>query len=96
MPSQTLLDDPAMFEPLFAKYWGPMTNVRQVRSAVRFIAGLFQLRTCKLELDGKKFVSKPCLDYHLKLCSAPCVNYIDREEYRKLVRFAVDFPVTSV
>jgi len=73
------------------KYWGPMTNVRQVRSAVRFIAGLFQLRTCKLELDGKKFVSKPCLDYHLKLCSAPCVNYINREEYRKLVRFAVDF-----
>jgi excinuclease ABC subunit C len=73
------------------KYWGPMTNVRQVRSAVRFIAGLFQLRTCKLELDGKKFVQKPCLDYHLKLCSAPCVNYIDREEYRKLVRFAVDF-----
>jgi excinuclease ABC subunit C len=73
------------------KYWGPMTNVRQVRSAVRFIAGLFQLRTCKLELDGKKFVSKPCLDYHLKLCSAPCVNYVSREEYRKLVRFAVDF-----
>src|SRR5207249_2620324 len=73
------------------KYWGPLTNVTQVRAAVRFIAGLFQLRTCKLELDGKKFMQKPCLDYHLELCSAPCVNYISREEYRKLTRFAVDF-----
>jgi excinuclease ABC subunit C len=74
-----------------ARYWGPMTNVLQVRAAVKFIAGLFQIRTCKVELDGKKFIQKPCLDYHLKLCSAPCVDYIKREDYRKLVKFAVDF-----
>ena len=68
-----------------AKYWGPLTSVREVRSAVRFIAGLFQLRTCKLELDGKQFYPKPCLDYHLKLCSGPCADYISREDYRVLV-----------
>lgn len=74
-----------------AKYWGPLTGVREVRSAVRFIAGLFQLRTCKLELDGKQFFPKPCLDYHLKLCSGPCAQYINREDYRLLVGYAVDF-----
>jgi len=74
-----------------AKYWGPLTNVTQVRSAVRFIANLFQLRTCKLELDGKEFMQKPCLDYHLKLCSGPCANLISRTEYRRLVMSAVDF-----
>lgn len=74
-----------------AKYWGPLTSVTQVRTAVRFIANLFQLRTCKLELDGKEFMQKPCLDYHLKLCSGPCANYISRAEYRTLVTSAVDF-----
>jgi excinuclease ABC subunit C len=74
-----------------AKYWGPLTGVREVRSAVRFIAGLFQLRTCKLELDGKQFFPKPCLDYHLKLCSGPCAEYISREDYHTLVGYAVDF-----
>jgi maleate isomerase len=44
-----------------------MTSVAQVRGMVRFIAGLFQLRTCKLELDGKLAYQKPCLDYDLKL-----------------------------
>ncbi len=74
-----------------AKYWGPLTSVHQVRSAVRFIGNLFQLRTCKLPLDGEQFMQKPCLDYHLKLCSAPCSNYISREEYGRLVSYAVDF-----
>jgi len=74
-----------------AKYWGPLTSVTQVRAAVKFIAGLFQLRTCKLELDGHKFMQKPCLLYHLKQCSAPCVDYISQLEYRKLAGYAVDF-----
>lgn len=74
-----------------AKYWGPLTSVSQVRSAVRFIAGLFQLRTCKLELDGEQFFPKPCLDYHLKICSGPCSNEIKQKDYAKLVKFAQDF-----
>ncbi|MBN2081886.1 excinuclease ABC subunit C [bacterium] len=74
-----------------ARYWGPLASVTQVRRAVRFIANLFTLRTCKLELDGETFMQKPCLDYHLKLCSAPCAKYIKREDYLKLVGYAVDF-----
>ncbi|MCB1217712.1 excinuclease ABC subunit C [bacterium] len=74
-----------------ARYWGPMTSVGQVRSAMKFIAGMFQLRTCKLEIDDEHKYLKPCLDFHLKLCSAPCVGYIDEKKYGALVQYAVDF-----
>jgi excinuclease ABC subunit C len=74
-----------------ARYWGPMTSVGQVRSAMKFIAGMFQLRTCKLEIDDDHKYHKPCLDYHLKLCSAPCVGYINEKKYGALVQYAVDF-----
>jgi len=74
-----------------AKYWGPLTSVHQVRSAVRFIASLFQLRTCKLDIDKDNTYPKPCLDYHLKLCSGPCAGLIEQMEYRKLVGYAVEF-----
>ncbi len=63
-------------------YWGPFTNVRAVRSTLKFVASLFNVRTCNLEIDGKKRYPKPCLDYHLKLCSAPCVGYVKAEDYR--------------
>lgn len=63
-------------------YWGPFTNVRAVRSTLKFVAGLFGVRTCGLEIDGKKKYPKPCLDYHLKLCTAPCVNYVTAQDYR--------------
>lgn len=69
------------YEPKRGEYWGPYTNLSQVRQAVRFVAGLFGVRTCKLEIDGKKFYDRPCIDYHLKLCTAPCVNYVTREDY---------------
>lgn len=62
-------------------YWGPYTNLSAVKATVKFAAGLFGVRTCKLEIDGKRKYPKPCLDYHLKLCSAPCVSYVNSEDY---------------
>ncbi len=69
------------YEPKRGEYWGPFTSLHHVRHAVRFVAGLLGVRTCKLEIDGKKFYDRPCIDYHLKLCTAPCVNYVSREDY---------------
>jgi len=63
-------------------YWGPFTNVRALRATLKFVAGLFAVRTCSLEIDGRKKYPKPCLDYHLKLCTAPCVNYVSPEDYQ--------------
>ncbi|OPX21935.1 MAG: excinuclease ABC subunit C [Planctomycetales bacterium 4484_113] len=69
------------YRPESGSYWGPYTSLRSVRATVKFAAGLFGVRTCKLEIDGKRKYPKPCLDYHLKLCSAPCVDYVTREDY---------------
>ncbi len=69
------------YEPKRGEYWGPFTSMNEVRQAVKFVSGLFGVRTCKLEIDGKKFYDRPCIDYHLKLCTAPCTNYVTREEY---------------
>jgi len=64
------------------EYFGPFTSLQQVRQAVKFVAGLFGVRTCKLEIDGTKFYDRPCIDYHLKLCSAPCTNFVSQDDYR--------------
>lgn len=73
------------------RYFGPYTSVSTMRRALKFIANLFNLRTCALELDGEKFIPKPCLDYHLKLCSGPCADLITKDEYAELTRQAIDF-----
>ncbi|MEP0814121.1 MAG: excinuclease ABC subunit UvrC, partial [bacterium] len=74
-----------------SRYFGPYTSVNAMRMALRFISNLFNLRTCSLDLDGKKFIPKPCLDYHLKLCSGPCADLINRDDYGGLVRQAIKF-----
>jgi len=79
------------YRPASGSYWGPYTNLNAVRSTVKFAAGLFGVRTCKLELDGKRTFPKPCLDYHLKLCTAPCMNYVGREDYAAQCRALAEF-----
>jgi len=71
-----------VFVPDQGTYWGPFTRVGALRATVRFIAGLFGVRTCALEIDGRKKYPKACLDYHLKLCTAPCVAYVSEKDYR--------------
>ncbi len=65
-------------------YFGPYLNKFKVEQIAELIRKLFQLRTCALDLsvqniDKKKF--KPCLEYHIKNCAAPCVAYEKEEEY---------------
>jgi excinuclease ABC subunit C len=74
-----------------AKYYGPYSDVGSLRKTLRYIAGMFNIRTCSLDLDGHKFYPKPCLDYHLELCSGPCADLIPREEYVDVVKGALDF-----
>ena len=53
-------------------------------------ASLFQFRTCEGAEPGRRSGS-PCLDYYIKRCGAPCVGYVNREEYRRNVEAIVDF-----
>ena len=64
-----------------ARYFGPYTNVGAVHESLKLLRRLFPMRTCK-RMD----VDRPCLEYHIKRCLAPCVGLADANEYRDMVR----------
>ncbi len=64
-----------------ARYFGPYTNVGAVHESLKLLRRLFPMRTCK-HMD----VDRPCLEYHIKRCLAPCVGLADADEYRDMVR----------
>jgi excinuclease ABC subunit C len=72
-----------------ALYFGPYTNSRAIRSIVELITGLFQLRKCRKPIVAGK--TRPCLNYHIKLCTAPCRGAPEESEYRERVMEAVRF-----
>lgn len=65
-----------------ASYYGPFLPASLARKTLDLINRTFQLRTCDIEIDGK--LPRPCLEYHLKRCLAPCVKELCRpDEYRQ-------------
>ncbi|MEZ5426238.1 MAG: excinuclease ABC subunit UvrC [Pyrinomonadaceae bacterium] len=68
-----------------ADYFGPFLPAALARKTLDLINRTFQLRTCNIEIDGK--LPRPCLEYHLKRCLAPCVKDLCKEdEYTEAVR----------
>lgn len=74
-----------------SKYFGPYTSAGAVKDTIDLINKIYKIRTCSrvLPRDAKK--ERPCLNYHIKQCTAPCQSYISREDYRKNVDQALDF-----
>jgi excinuclease ABC subunit C len=68
-----------------SKYFGPYTNSGALRATLKTLRELFPLRSCKHNLDREK-VARPCLNFQIKHCLAPCQNRISREAYREMVR----------
>ena len=67
-----------------AKYYGPFLPASLARKTLDVINRTFQLRTCNIEIDGK--LPRPCLEYHLKRCLAPCVKELCKaDEYEQAV-----------
>ena len=62
-------------------YFGPFSSAKRVRETLDLLGKLFQYRTCEGAEPGRRS-GVPCLDYYIKRCQAPCVGYIDKEEYR--------------
>ena len=62
------------------KYFGPYTSVGAVNDTVDLIHKLYQIRTCSRNLPKDTGKERPCLNYHIKQCAAPCQGYIDKEE----------------
>ncbi len=66
------------------RYFGPYTSAKAARSTFRLINKLFPLRKCRNSLFKNR--TRPCLQYHLGRCLAPCCRPVDKEEYDKVVR----------
>ena len=71
-------------------YFGPYSIAKRVRETLDLLGRLFQYRTCEGPEPGRRS-GVPCLDYYIKRCEAPCVGYVDREEYRRNIDAIVDF-----
>ena len=70
-----------------AKYFGPYHSALAVRQVLRQIQRLFPLRTCTDHVMNNR--ARPCLYYQMKQCVAPCVDYVNREDYHALVQQVV-------
>lgn len=68
-----------------ARYFGPYTNVTAVHESLKLLRRLFPLRNCKTLQD------RPCLEYHIKRCLAPCAGKISKEEYDGMIRSVLMF-----
>jgi excinuclease ABC subunit C len=71
-------------------YFGPYSSAKRVRETLDLLGRLFQYRTCEGPEPGRRS-GVPCLDYYIKRCAAPCVGYVDRDEYRRGIDAIVDF-----
>ncbi|MGG7215155.1 excinuclease ABC subunit UvrC [Clostridium nigeriense] len=73
-----------------AKYFGPYTNATAVYETINLINKIFPIRTCKLMIKENGEKVRPCLNYHIKKCVAPCAGYIKKEEYAEMINDIMD------
>jgi excinuclease ABC subunit C len=73
-----------------ARYFGPYTDVATLRRTLRIIRRIFTVRSCHFALPGEA-PDRPCLDYHIRRCLAPCVGYQGQVEYRAMIDDVVAF-----
>jgi len=74
-----------------SKYFGPYTSAGAVKDTIELLNKLYCLRTCNRSLPRDIGLERPCLNYHIKQCMAPCQGYIDKEQYREQVNQALEF-----
>ena len=74
-----------------AKYFGPFTNGTAVKDTIDLVNKLFMLRTCNKALPKDVGNDRPCLNYHIHQCAAPCQGYISEEEYHGKIEEVLRF-----
>jgi excinuclease ABC subunit C len=72
-----------------ARYFGPYTDVRRMRHAVELVKKLYTVRSCRYDLP-RETPARPCLDYHIGRCRAPCVAFQTEAEYREMMDEILD------
>ena len=74
-----------------ARYFGPYTNAHALREARKTLQKIFRIRTCTLDIHDEPVRERPCLDHHLGLCDAPCVQAISAAAYTEKANEAALF-----
>ncbi|HEX6693260.1 MAG TPA: excinuclease ABC subunit UvrC [Longimicrobiales bacterium] len=67
------------------RYFGPFTEVSAMRQALELVKRLFTVRSCRYDLP-KESPDRPCLDYHIGRCQAPCVGLQSQASYRSMIQ----------
>ena len=73
------------------KYYGPYTSAGAVKDTIELLCKLYRIRTCNRKLPADQGRERPCLNYHIGQCSAPCQGYINEEDYRKSIESVMEF-----
>ena len=71
-----------------SRYFGPYTDVKNVRAALKSVRDIFMIRSCNYFIDEesiRKHKIKVCLDYHIKKCEGPCEGLVSRERYNAMI-----------
>lgn len=74
-----------------SRYFGPYTSAGAVKDSLELIHKLYRIRTCSRSLPKDTGKERPCLNYHIHQCDAPCQGYISKEEYQESFKEAMDF-----
>ena len=74
-----------------AKYFGPYTSATSVKETIDLVNKVYRLRSCSKNLPKDIGKDRPCLNYHIGQCMAPCTGRVSKEEYRQAVTKALDF-----
>ncbi len=74
-----------------SRYFGPYTSAGAVKDTIELIRKLYHIRSCNRKLPRDIGRERPCLNYHIHQCKAPCQGYISQEEYRKSIQEVVHF-----
>ncbi len=74
-----------------AKYYGPYISSYAVNEIIDIIGNMYKLRKCSHKLDGKKKLNRPCLNYHIGRCTAPCMGNVNEKVYREETNKSINF-----
>ena len=74
-----------------SRYFGPYTSSEAVKDTLELIRKLYRIRTCTRSLPKDTGKERPCLNYHIKQCLAPCQGYVTKEDYGKSIAQVLDF-----
>lgn len=74
-----------------SRYFGPYTSAGAVKDTIELVNKIYQLRSCNRNLPRDEGKDRPCLNYHIHQCTAPCQGYISKEEYHKQVESVLEF-----